>query len=99
MFIARFETHHTGVDMLNTLDDMAALEVYPNPTQDILNIEMEHNGKSSIKLYDISGKEVMYIQTNKTYQTNIDISTLPSGMYYLKAEGDTWQAGKKIMKR
>ncbi len=99
MFIARFETHHTGVDMLNTLDDMAVLEVYPNPTQDILNIVMEHNGKTSIKLYDISGKEVMYIQTNKTYQTNIDISALPSGMYYLKAEGDTWQAGKKIMKR
>ena len=41
----------------------------------------------------------MYIQTNKTYQTKIDISALPSGMYYLKAEGDTWQAGKKIMKR
>jgi hypothetical protein len=99
MFIARFETQHTGVEMLNLLDDMAALEVYPNPTQDILNIVMEHNGKTSIKLYDISGKEVIYIQTNKTYQTNIDISTLPSGMYYLKAEGDTWQAGKKIMKR
>lgn len=59
----------------------ASISVYPNPTNDILNIETKETSKPlQIKLYNTTGKEV--IKTNLT-SNQINISNLPQGLYLL----------------
>lgn len=62
------------------------LEAYPNPTRDVLNIEIEgftqpHLGlESSLVLYDLLGREVARVAISAA-ETRIDVSRLPSGAY------------------
>jgi len=67
-----------------TLDDSQVL-LYPNPSNDHLNIEINASDVDlqSIGLYDINGRlmKVFYTGSN---QSRIDISGLSTGMYHLK---------------
>ncbi len=65
--------------------------LYPNPADDALNLEISANEKiaQNIQLYDSFGslKEVLPIQLEEGInRQRIDISDLPSGMYYLLFE-------------
>ena len=69
------------------------LSVFPNPTNDIINVELEnYNGEISLDLYDLSGK--LLHSTNKK---SIDIQEYTKGIYILKvAYGDRVQKVKII---
>ncbi len=71
----------TDVDNTNT-----ELVVYPNPTKGIVYVSSE----CDIKLYDIQGKKLREIRGNQ-----IDISSYPQGMYFLKVEGKTLKIVKE----
>ena len=55
------------------------IQVYPNPTNDKLFIECEEIMPITIKLYDVSGKEVLTQTTNS--KTEINIDHLSNGVY------------------
>jgi para-nitrobenzyl esterase len=63
---------------------MGALEVYPNPTNGLLQFELEV--PSVIRLLDMSGREVMNDRVNGG-TARMDISNLPNGVYMLRTEG------------
>lgn len=72
------------------------LALYPNPVIDILNVSVENQTISSIEIYDNSGKLLLQ---NKGKQ-EINLSKLPSGMYFLKIstqEGENYY--KKVLKK
>ena len=60
-------------------------EIYPNPTNDILNIEGDKLW-SEIQIFDISGK----LQFTSSYTTKLNIQELDAGLYYLRiiSEGE-----------
>ena len=58
--------------------------VYPNPTEDILHIEINGNERiKSLHLIDISGK-VVFLKREEL--SRLDISGLSAGVYYLRIE-------------
>lgn len=61
-----------------------ALTVFPNPTDGIFNVTSDLNEETSLEIFDITGKQVRQnIQiTNGT--TNLDISELNAGVYFLQ---------------
>lgn len=63
--------------------------VYPNPAFDIISVEAE----GTVELFDIQGRQLQAIKCNG--RSTIDMSTLPQGLYILKANGET----KKIVKQ
>lgn len=65
------------------------VNAYPNPANDILNVELNSNENAVISIVNLIGQTVKVINTNNTFNT-IQISDLTSGMYMLKVE----QAGK-----
>ena len=71
----------------------AALRVYPNPTAGKLHISISDMRLSDIKIYDIFGK----LQMSEIGQSEItiDISHLPSGMYFLKTGEQTVKVVKE----
>ena len=70
------------------------MKLYPNPAQNVLNIESEA-AISSISISDLTGKTVMAKQDPGT---SIDISQLTSGMYLVRIDSDKGSTTKKLIK-
>lgn len=77
------------------------VSVYPNPFANQITIkaktEAEINGKT-LKLYDITGK-LFLTQTISAQTTSINVTSLPSGMYFLKVEGGNAPKVFKLIKQ
>lgn len=71
-------TSTLGVDAF----DVSALNIYPVPTNDILNIEYKSE-MSAVKVYNLLGQEV-YSQNTLASNVELDLSTLNSGTYLVK---------------
>lgn len=79
-------TYIANVEMWN-------LQVFPNPATDLLRITTNLNSETQVFLIDMAGRSI--IKHNMfNGQVNLDISTLPSGLYVLRlnnAAGTTVQ--------
>ena len=70
--------------------------VYPNPTQGEMTLSLE--GLRRYEIIDMNGKTVMQGQANGKRHT-IDMSTLASGLYLVKAyNGQSWNISKVQVK-
>ncbi len=76
---------------------MTNTSVYPNPTKDLLNIEIPNAvGTSKLKLYDVQGRFVMETITNTTFEI-MNIENLQSGVYLLSIENENNKTVKKVI--
>lgn len=87
-----------------TLNNETFLEnsvyIYPNPTNDIINIAIGFNEISTIEVYDIMGKAVVsendFSTSNGEIQLNL--SELSEGIYFLKITANNQSIIKRIIK-
>lgn len=70
-----------NVTSINELEDIK-VNIFPNPTVDILNIESENI--KDVKVFDMAGKLLLIKAVNRKSKT-IDVSHLPTGSYLLSA--------------
>lgn len=79
----------------------ADMNVYPNPTSDILNVDfsLEEAADVTYILTDVSGRVISVVNsTNVTKETQtIDVSKLTAGMYMITAKTATKSATKKFI--
>jgi len=68
------------------------IQIYPNPTKSILNIE-SNEAISAIEIYAINGRKVLDI----TYSKQLDVSSLIKGVYVIKFISDTQSTAKKLV--
>lgn len=72
------------------------MTVYPNPTQGEMTISLD--GMSRYEIIDMNGQTVIQGQANGKRHT-IDVSTLASGLYLVKAyNGQSWSISKVQVK-
>ena len=71
----------------------ALVNVYPNPTHDIVHVEGE--GVLSLEVIDITGRTVISQQGT----SSIDLSQLPEGVYAIRTLTDNGINLQKVMKR
>lgn len=65
------------------------VEIYPNPTQDIINVVFVAGVYHQIQLIDISGKILKQISLDSSItQTTISLNNVASGTYLLKLNGN-----------
>ena len=82
--------------------DNAALTVYPNPTDDLLFVELRGAGIAHVALYDLQGRVVTDVCDTplQTATATLNVKSLPAGVYVLRvkdADGREYQG--KIVKR
>lgn len=82
------------VDLVQTTIDLKSHEVsqfraYPNPTNDILNVDLEGiNKPSKLELLDISGQVILEIELKQKDTKRMQLSTghFSRGIYFLKLQ-------------
>ena len=86
--------HTEGIQDNRYLDD---INIYPNPATDKITIEILGAIKETIlAIVDIEGQLLITQQINEL-KTQIDINTLPSGVYFVRLTNDkTVEVGKII---
>ena len=83
--------HFTYKDETGIVETLPAtsLQIYPNPTTGQLTIKSEQLSITNIAIYDIVGKMVISSMPQQSQETTIDVSHLPSGIYYLRIDNQT----------
>ena len=79
--------------------------VYPNPTQGVLNINFElanSAASTQIKLVDIKGRTVKQIAEDFVgrgfNRAQVDITNLPTGIYFLTIQSGDSVITKRVVK-
>ncbi len=78
-----------GTTDLDEANNDLKLSLFPNPAKTELYIKSATETINQICIYDIMGKDVITIENSQNYSANrkirIDVSKLPAGNYFLKA--------------
>lgn len=92
----------TEVAVISAIRSTATLStsitVYPNPAQHtaIINYEATQNQSVTIRLYDVTGKQVQEWTTlNANGQQSMDVSTLVNGIYIVEVETENGSLGRE----
>lgn len=76
-------------------NNIAGLEVYPNPANDVLYINTAANLEKNVVIYDVLGKQVL----STTATNSVNVASLKSGMYILKiTEAGKTSTSKLVIK-
>ena len=92
-WVIRVSLENLGIEEVSIQNaTYSEIKIYPNPTTDILHIQMESSDKfqnTFIQIADINGKVVSQFTS---MDNEIDVSKLPNGIYMLivQLEGKKW---------
>ena len=67
--------------------------IYPNPTNGLVNIEIQNQTIQSIKVYGLQGQLI-----KETAESQFDLSNYPNGMYFIKAQTKEGFLSYKLLK-
>ena len=93
-FFAQFQEVTVGTNEVFT---QSLFEVYPNPANDVLTIEMEteRTGGFTVNLFDVYGK-LIKSEIAAGNVVTFDVEEVPNGMYLLSVNGGTVRGVEKI---
>lgn len=84
-----------------SLDDNIELAVYPNPTQDILNLQVKGMDRESgtVQLFDLAGREIYYrnLVLKEDQPCELDFSGITSGIYTLRLSTNSFTKVVKVV--
>ena len=78
----------------------SAISVYPNPSNGVVDVKLEMEGKAEVKVYNQIGK-LLYNNTIINADNNgldVFLSNLDEGMYFIKVIGDEKNIATKFIK-
>ncbi len=83
-------------------NSLQELHVYPNPSNDKFYYQFSSLTWEpiTISVMDLSGKQVLetkYIKVSGQYRNEIDLSNMPSGMYFLRISNSSKTLNKKLL--
>ncbi len=87
---------------IDRLDESFSLEVFPVPAHQRLNIQIhsEAEGHVRLSIWDLTGRKVeqiLYEKQDLTFQEQVNLGHLPSGMYVLEVELAHHHIAKRFM--
>ena len=79
---------YSNICFLNNMDNITQLKLYPNPTNQNINVEYlsDHIGEIKLSIHNISGDEIYkssYKITSGVNDIQLPLIHIPSGIYYL----------------
>jgi uncharacterized repeat protein (TIGR01451 family) len=90
----------TVVSTFNAKDDTNQLKVFPNPANEILNINLQNNNIENCIITNALGQTVYNSanEINTNYKIQLNISNLNSGVYFVKVRSSNGSYNAKFFK-
>jgi len=82
---------------INSIYNTPQVKFYPNPSQDLVNIQINDNEEYSFKIFDLSGRQVL--STRIIRSGVLDISGIEAGEYIVMLSNGNLTISKKIIKK
>jgi hypothetical protein len=73
------------------------VRIYPNPTNNMLNIAFTSEAKYALSLHDMHGRTLFKVNGQGMF-TSVDLSNYSSGLYILIVNLGEWTFQKKVVK-
>lgn len=83
LYIARYGVNTTGIAEAS---NNKAMQVYPNPSNGLVTLSFNDAAEYQVKIYDVRGVCVVN-ESITTLKTQLDLSNLSNGVYFLNANG------------
>ncbi len=74
------------------------IQIFPNPTSDILNIKMENLSSAQMTVFDIYGKNILEKTALNQNEIQLSTSNFSQGIYFLRIEMEGKELVKKFIK-
>ena len=81
-------TFYPGTENIGE-NGQALLSLYPNPVKNVLNISANLEGKTEVKVIDMSGRTVKHFVASGQSEMRLNVSDLPNGMYFIRVSNGT----------
>jgi hypothetical protein len=79
---------------LNQHTSENTFSIFPNPTRGYLTINFEHNEKTKVQIFNSMG--ILVKEFSLTQTTQVDISDLPNGLFFIHFKNPIPQIAKFI---
>lgn len=104
VYTAQLQVSENPTASLDQLNEIAEANLYPNPTADLLTLDLQLEEATPIRwsISDLQGKTWQTGETstlNGTWNTQFDLSELPAGLYQLELKTSSGRWREKIVKR
>lgn len=85
---------------LQTSDD-AFMLMYPNPTRDVLRVELKRQEEAVYRILNVEGREMVTPQKTSIGQQTVyvNIKDLPAGVYIFSYESSSGNSSRKFVKK
>jgi hypothetical protein len=82
--------------VISDLDNLAwfNVSIYPNPTSSALFVSAANKQLGAITIYDLTGKKI----AEQSYSTEIDVSTLSNGIYFVEIRNSAGTKRERFVK-
>ena len=89
----------SGASLLE--NDLSAITIYPNPSSDILNIDLSSANEEvkSISIVDITGKLIQTIDVLENTNISLNVSSLASGLYQVMISSASNSIVRQVVKK
>ncbi|QNJ97946.1 choice-of-anchor B family protein [Constantimarinum furrinae] len=99
VFNSRFTLQFVVDSILGPLDNLFnSISIYPNPTKEFLTISSPLAYISNLEVHDIRGRRIAETIEGKKNNYTLDLSSLNTGIYFVKIETDLGTVTKKVIK-
>ncbi|APY07957.1 hypothetical protein BWZ20_06405 [Winogradskyella sp. J14-2] len=75
------------------------VNVYPNPSNNVININIENSTIDSVALFDLSGRQIKSFNTQSNNNVQISLQDVSTGTYLLKIVSGSEQITKQIVRK
>jgi len=84
--------------ILGTTEVLQNIYIYPNPTQNIVNIISPQTEITGVEVFDIRGRIVDIIDLNNQGSHQVDLTNLKSALYFVKISTESGSITKRVVK-
>jgi len=92
-----FDGNYEYTDIISVAHKSSRISIYPTSTSDFITIQMDEKQIASVMVYNKVGQTLKSMRITDM-ETRIDLSSLPSGMYYIQVNAQSGKETKKLIK-